>query len=57
MAANKARLGLDPSQHVANVLALQPDFSVRHWVSIQPFVDEEDRIDFEQALLLAGLPE
>jgi adenylate cyclase len=56
MAANKARLGLDPSEHVAKVLALQPDFSVRHWTSIQPFTDEGDRMDFEEALLLAGLP-
>ncbi len=56
MAANKARLGLDASEHVANVLALQPDFSVHHWVSIQPFTREEEREDFKQALLLAGLP-
>jgi hypothetical protein len=34
----------------------QPDFSVRHWVAIQPFTNEEERIEFEQALLLAGLP-
>jgi tetratricopeptide (TPR) repeat protein len=56
MAANKVRLGLDPSEHVANVLALQPDFSVSRWVSIQPFTDDEDRTDFEEALLMAGLP-
>jgi adenylate cyclase len=56
MAANKVRLGLDPSAHVANVLALQPDFSVRRWTSIQPFSDERERIDFEEALLQAGLP-
>jgi tetratricopeptide (TPR) repeat protein len=56
LAANKARLGLDPSRHVENVLAQQPDFSVRHWVSIQPFTNEKDRIDYEEALLLAGLP-
>ncbi len=56
MAANKARLGLDASKHVANVLALQPEFSVRHWVSIQPFTDDQERLDFEEGLLLAGLP-
>lgn len=56
MAANKARLGLDASKHVANVLALQPEFSVRHWVGIQPFTDEQERMDFAEALLLAGLP-
>ncbi|MEP7173211.1 MAG: hypothetical protein ABI705_06960 [Aestuariivirga sp.] len=56
LAANKARLGLDPSRHVANVMAQQPNFSVRHWVSIQPFTNEMDRIDYEEALLLAGLP-
>jgi tetratricopeptide (TPR) repeat protein len=56
MAANKARLGLDASKNVANVLALQPDFSSRHWASIQPFTDEQDRMDYEEALLLAGLP-
>lgn len=56
LAANKARLGLDASLHVTNVLALQPDFSVSHWVNIQPFTNEADRIDYEEALLLAGLP-
>ncbi len=56
MAANKVRLGLDPTQHVQNVLALQPDFSVQRWVNIQPFTNEEDRVDFAEALLLAGLP-
>lgn len=56
LAANKARLGLDASAHVAKVLEQQPDFSVKRWVSIQPFTDENDRMDFEEALLLAGLP-
>lgn len=56
LAANKARLGLDPTRHVKAVMSQQPDFSVRHWVAIQPFTDEEERIEFEQALLLAGLP-
>ena len=56
LAANKARLGLDPSRHVAKVLEMQPDFSVRHWVAIQPFTNERDRIDYEEALLMAGLP-
>jgi adenylate cyclase len=56
LAANKARLGLDASAHVKNVLAQQPDFSVSHWIAIQPFTNEEDRIDYEEALLLAGLP-
>ncbi len=55
-AANKARLGLDPSMHVRNVLARQPDFSVGRWVSIQPFTNEAERIDYEEALLAAGLP-
>jgi adenylate cyclase len=56
LAANKARLGLDPSRHVAKVLEMQPDFSVLHWVAIQPFTNEGDRIDYQEALLLAGLP-
>ena len=56
LAANKARLGMDASVHVKNVLAQQPDFSVSHWIAIQPFTKEEDRIDYEEALLLAGLP-
>ena len=56
LAASKARLGLDPTRHVKAVMSQQPDFSVRHWVAIQPFTDEEERIEYEQALLLAGLP-
>ena len=56
LAASKARLGLDASAHVAAVLRQQPEFSVRHWIAIQPFANESDRIDYEQALLLAGLP-
>ncbi len=56
LAASKARLGLDASAHVKNVLAQQPDFSVSHWIAIQPFTNEADRIDYEEALLLAGLP-
>lgn len=56
LAANKARLGLDASVHVANVLRQQPDFSVSRWVAIQPFTNESDRIDYEEALRLAGLP-
>jgi adenylate cyclase len=56
MAANKFRLGLDPSPHVAKVLAMQPDFSVTRWTSIQPFSDESERLDYEEALLGAGLP-
>ena len=56
LAASKARLGLDPTRHVKSVMIQQPDFSVRHWVAIQPFTDEEERVEFEQALLLAGLP-
>ena len=56
LAASKARLGLDASSHVETVLKQQPDFSVRHWIAIQPFANEDDRIDYEEALLLAGLP-
>jgi hypothetical protein len=56
MVANKVRLWLEPSPHVANVLAAQPDFTVSRWTSIQPFTDERDRIDFEEALRQAGLP-
>ncbi len=56
LAASKARLGLDASAHVEAVLKQQPDFSVRHWIAIQPFANEADRIDYEEALLLAGLP-
>jgi Tfp pilus assembly protein PilF len=57
IAASKARLGLDASAHVAAVLQEQPDFSVRHWVGIQPFNNEADREDYLSALLQAGLPE
>jgi hypothetical protein len=35
---------------------LSVDFSVSRWVSMQPFTDDEDRTDFEETLLLAGLP-
>ncbi len=56
MAANKARLGLDASMHVRKVLAQQPDFSVNRWVDLQPFTRDEEREDFLEALLLAGLP-
>jgi tetratricopeptide (TPR) repeat protein len=56
LAACKGRLGLDPTPHVKAVLRQQPGFSVRQWVSIQPFEREADRLDFEEALLLAGLP-
>lgn len=56
LAACKARLGLDPTRHVKAVMSQQPDFSVRHWVAIQPFTNEDERIEYEQALLLAGLP-
>jgi len=56
LAACKARLGLDPAGHVSAVLRHQPDFSVRRWIAIQPFANEADRIDYEEALLQAGLP-
>jgi adenylate cyclase len=56
MAANKVRLGLDPSPHVANVMAAQPDFRVSRWISILPFSSEREQIDFEEALLAAGFP-
>ena len=56
LAASKARLDLDPTRHAKAVMSQQPDLSVRHWVAIQPFTNEEERIEFEQALLLAGLP-
>jgi adenylate cyclase len=57
LAASKARLGLDAAPHVREVLRQQPDFSVRRWVNIQPFENKSDVADFEEALLLAGLPE
>jgi tetratricopeptide (TPR) repeat protein len=56
LAACKGRLGLDPSSHVKEVLRQQPNFSVRKWVELQPFALENDQLDFQEALLLAGLP-
>jgi hypothetical protein len=31
-------------------------FSVRHCMSIQPFANDGDWVDYEQAQLIAGLP-
>ncbi len=56
LAASKARLGLDAKQHVERVLLHQPDFSVMRWVAIQPFANEAERLDYQEALLAAGLP-
>jgi tetratricopeptide (TPR) repeat protein len=42
---------------VAECLALRPDFSVRQWMSKQPFKLESDAARIIAALRLAGLPD
>jgi adenylate cyclase len=45
----------DARAAAAEVLRRQPDFSVDHWVSIQPEADPAEREHFRQGLLKAGL--
>jgi len=42
---------------VAECLSLRPDFSVRHWMSKEPFKSEADAARIAEALRLAGLPD
>ena len=42
---------------VAECLALRPDFSVRHWMSKEPFKLEADAERIAESLRLAGLPD
>jgi tetratricopeptide (TPR) repeat protein len=55
-AASSVRLGLSPAPYVREVLALQPSFSVRRWIAIQPLATSEELEDYSSALLKAGLP-
>ena len=41
----------------ARFLASNPDFSIRHWASTQPFRQETDRQHFVDGYLQAGLPQ
>jgi TolB-like protein len=59
VAACHARLGHQDlaRKHVAECLAAQPAFSVRHFVSREPFRDAADAERLTESLRLAGLPE
>jgi uncharacterized protein (DUF924 family)/TolB-like protein len=59
MAGCHARLGdMQRAQAcVAECLALRPDFSVRHWMSKEPFKVEADAERIAESLRLAGLPD
>jgi uncharacterized protein (DUF924 family)/TolB-like protein len=59
MAACHARLGdMERARAcVAECLALRPDFSIRHWMSKEPFKFEADAEQLAESLRLAGLPD
>ena len=59
MAGCHARLGdMERAQAcVADCLALRPDFSVRQWMSKEPFKLEADAERIAESLRLAGLPD
>jgi TolB-like protein len=42
---------------VAECLSLRPDFSVRHWMSKEPYKNAADAARIAEALSLAGLPD
>jgi adenylate cyclase len=59
MAGCRARLGESERAHtlVAECLAKQPEFSIRHMMTREPFKLVSDAEHIEQSLRLAGLPE
>jgi hypothetical protein len=59
MAGCHARLGEGAHAHalVAECLAKQPEFSIRHMMTREPFKLISDAEHLEQSLQLAGLPE
>ena len=59
MAGCHARLGESERVRalVAECLAKQPEFSIRHWMRREPFKLVSDAEHLEQSLRLAGLPE
>ncbi|HEU4517459.1 MAG TPA: TIR domain-containing protein [Steroidobacteraceae bacterium] len=59
LAACRARLGgpEDARPYVAECLAGNPEFSVRHFMSKEPFRHAEDAAFLGESLRLAGLPE
>jgi uncharacterized protein (DUF924 family)/TolB-like protein len=59
MAGCHARLGdMERARAcVAECLSLRPDFSVRHWMSKEPFKIEADAARIAESLRLAGLPD
>jgi hypothetical protein len=59
MAGCHARLGdMERARaSVAECLSLRPDFSVRHWMSKEPFKIEADAARIAESLRLAGLPD
>ena len=59
MAGCHARLGESERAHtlVAECLAKQPEFSIRHMMAREPFKLVSDAEHIEQSLRLAGLPE
>ena len=59
MAGCRARLGdaAGATAGVAECLSLNPRFSVRHWMSKEPFRLEADAARIAESMRLAGLPE
>ncbi len=59
MAGCHARLGDMESARtsVADCLSLKPDFSVRRWMSKEPFKLEADAVRIAESMRLAGLPD
>jgi TolB-like protein len=59
MAGCHARLGdMERARaSVADCLSLKPDFSVRRWMSKEPFKLEDDAARIEESMRLAGLPD
>jgi tetratricopeptide (TPR) repeat protein len=59
LAASLAQLGRleEAEEETRHFLAINPHFSIKHWVSIVPFRHEADRQHFIEGYLKAGLPE
>jgi TolB-like protein len=59
LAASLAQLGRleEAKEEARHFLAINPHFSIKHWVSIVPFRHEADRQHFIEGYFKAGLPE